>query len=168
MFRLFKDFDHQAQFERDGYVQLPLLEPGDVERLRAHYFEITDGGRVENSAYGMFISIDGDDPELKRQTIDLIGEVVLPRAERFVHDCKPHLGSYLVKVPNPTSCTFPHQDWTFIDNDRMDDVFSLTIWTALGDYDRDTGSIGFVKGSHRFFGNVNCSPSPAARTPPST
>jgi hypothetical protein len=165
MFRLFKDAAQQDRFERDGFVHLPLLEPEDVECLRAHYADFSNGGRVVNSAYGMFISLDGEELELKKRTIALIRQVVLPRAERYVHDCKTHLGSYLVKVPNPTSYTYPHQDWTFIDNERMDYYFSMTVWIALGDYDREGGSIGFVKGSHRFFNNVNCSPSPATRTP---
>ena len=165
MFRLFKNPSHQAQFEGDGFVHLPLLEPEDVERLLAHYVDFSNGGRVVNSAYGMFISLDAEQLELKRKTIALIREITLPRLERYVHDCKSHLGSYLVKVPNPTSYTNPHQDWTFIDNERMDHYFSMTAWIALGDYNRDRGSIGFVKGSHRFFNNVNCSPSPATRTP---
>jgi hypothetical protein len=165
MFRLFKDEAQQAKFERDGFVHFPLLKPDEVETLRAHYLDFSNGGQVENSAYGMFISMDHKEMAVKRRTIELIRKTVLPRAEQHVYDCKSHLGSYLVKVPNTTSYTHPHQDWTFIDSERMDHYFSITVWIALGDYRRDGGSIGFVKGSHRFFNNVNCSPSPATRTP---
>ena len=165
MFPLFKDRSHQDHFERNGFVKLPLLTAGDVERLRAHYEEFSRHRQLANTPYGVVVSLDLEELQAKRQTIELIREIVLPRADRYLQNWSTHLGSFIVKLPDPESFTLPHQDWTFVDNDKIDDHFSFTMWIALGDYTRDQGSLGFVKGSHRFFPNINCSPRPAAATP---
>jgi hypothetical protein len=75
------------------------------------------------------------------------------------------MGGFWTKLPGPKSFVYPHQDWTFVDDTKMHDLFWLTIWIALGDYTPETGSLGYIKGSHRFFDGVICSPSRVATTP---
>lgn len=165
MFPLFKEASHQEHFERDGFVKFPLLTPEDVERLRAIYHEFSRPRELANTPYGVVVSLDLEELQAKRRTIELIRETVLPRADRYLRDWATHLGSFIVKLPDPEAFTLPHQDWTFVDSERLGDYFSLTMWIALGNYTPDEGSLGFVKGSHRFFANINCSPRPAAATP---
>jgi hypothetical protein len=162
--RILKDPILQERFEADGFVRLPLLGSAEIAALTDYYMRHT-GGDVKNSVYGMWVSLhDRDDIDFKRQTMDEIRRVTLPRLNQFFIDCKPHLGSYLVKVPNPRSFTFPHQDWTFVDNHRMQDFCSLTVWITLRDVSIDGGTLGFVKGSPKFFDHVIGSPSPAIKT----
>lgn len=166
MLTIFADEALQARFGADGFVHLPgLLDEERVRVLREHFAALTAGGEVRNSAYGMFVSLDHGELAQKRHTRDLIRDVVRPRADAYCRDYQTHLGSYVVKMPGPAAYTHPHQDWTFVDDELMEETFSITMWIALGDYGREQGSLGFVRGSHRFFPNVNCSPSPAARTP---
>jgi len=162
--RILKDPVLQERFEADGFVRLPLLGRHEIEELTQYYMRHT-GGDVKNSVYGMWVSLhDRDDIAFKRQTMDEIRRVTLPRLNEFFIDCKPHLGSYLVKVPNPRSFTFPHQDWTFVDNQRMQEFCSLTVWITLRDVSITGGTLGFVKGSPKFFDHVIGSPSPAIKT----
>jgi hypothetical protein len=162
--RILKDPVLQERFEADGFVRLPLLGKEEIAELTQYYMRHT-GGDVKNSVYGMWVSLhDRDDIDFKRQTMDEIRRVTLPRLNEFFIDCKPHLGSYLVKVPNPRSFTFPHQDWTFVDNQQMQDLCSLTVWITLKDVTITGGTLGFVKGSPKFFDHVIGSPSPAIKT----
>ena len=164
MNRILKDPVLQERFEADGFVRLPLLGKEEIAELTQYYMRHT-GGDVKNSVYGMWVSLhDRDDIDFKRQTMDEIRRVTLPRLNEFFIDCKPHLGSYLVKVPNPRSFTFPHQDWTFVDNQQMQDLCSLTVWITLKDVTITGGTLGFVKGSPKFFDHVIGSPSPAIKT----
>jgi hypothetical protein len=160
-----KDPVLQQRFETLGYCQIPLLGNDEIKELREYYLSRT-GGKVVNSPYGMWISIhDAETAALKRESMNLIHNVTMPRLKEFFVDCKPHLGSYLVKVPNPRSFTFPHQDWTFVDNEKLNDLFSLTVWITLADVDIDGGALGFIKGSPQFFPDaVLGSPSPAITT----
>lgn len=165
MNKILKDPVLQQRFEQLGYVTIPLLGQHEIKELTDYYMKHTGGGEVKNSPYGMWISIhDRDDAGFKRQTMDLIHTVTMPRLREFFVDCKPHLGSYLVKVPNPKSFTFPHQDWTFVDNEKMDDLCSLTVWISLKDVEIEGGTLGFIKGSPSFFPGVVGSPSPAITT----
>src|SRR5690242_6556627 len=121
---------------------MPLLGFDEIKEL-TNYYVSTTGGAVSNSVYGMWVSIhDHNDQTYKRQTMQVIHDVTMPRLREFFVDVKPHLGSYLVKVPNPKAFTFPHQDWTFVDNQKMNDLCSLTVWITLKDVDVDGGALG--------------------------
>jgi hypothetical protein len=164
LIQIFKDATAQQDFEANGFVKLSLLGPEEIAELTEYYLKLTQGN-VKNSPYGMWVSLhDEPDMKIKRGVMEKIHEVVLPRLNDHFHACKPHLGSYLVKVPNPKSFTYPHQDWTFVDNRLMQEYCSLTVWITLKDIDVATGSLGFIKGSPHFFDNVIGSPSPAIKT----
>jgi hypothetical protein len=162
--KILKDPVLQQRFEKLGYVTVPLLGDDEIKVLKDYYLRKT-GGNVKNSPYGMWVSIhDHEDLGFRRETMKLIHDVTMPRVREFFVDCKPHLGSFLVKVPNPRSFTFPHQDWTFVDNNKMDDLCSLTVWISLEDVEVEGGTLGFVKGSPHFFKGAVGSPSPAITT----
>jgi Phytanoyl-CoA dioxygenase (PhyH) len=150
----------QRDFQRDGFVKLSLLDNAEVLRLTELFVEST-GGTVRNSEYGMYIGLEELDLEVKRDIIRRVSAVVLPKANRHFLDCKPHLGSFLVKAPGAGGYTYPHQDWTFVDSPPYT---SMTIWIALVDTDEHNGALGFVRGSHRFFDKPVGSPSPEFRT----
>jgi len=162
--RIFADQHLQESFERDGYVVFPLLDAETIAELRNLYLERTGGGNIENSPYGMFISLEMGNRDERRELMETIRSIVLPSLSKHLTDFKSHLGSFLVKVPGPESYTYPHQDWTFIDNDLQDRFFSMTVWISLDDIEKQHGSLGFVRGSHRFFRQPLGTPSPVIRT----
>jgi hypothetical protein len=163
MYKIFNEENLQASFENDGFVRLPqLLTQQEIEEIKQFYFKYTNGN-VENSVYGMYVSLDEKDTTKKIDTMKMIQEYLKPKLNKYLHDIKSHLGSFLVKVPNKYSYTYPHQDWLFIDNEQ-EDMFSATIWVSLEDIDVQTGSLGFIKGSHKFLNNIVGSPSPEIYT----
>jgi hypothetical protein len=66
---------------------------------------------------------------------------------------------FLLKFQTHSHIPIRHQDWLFIDTNQPD-LFSATIWVSLEDIDIKTGSLGFIKGSHKFLNNIIGSPSP--------
>jgi ectoine hydroxylase-related dioxygenase (phytanoyl-CoA dioxygenase family) len=150
------DGNLQVTFQERGFVKIPLLDDNDVSRLNQIFHNYT-GGKVENTEYGIYISLEEEDQDVKKKLVEQIAALVLPKAERYFNACKPHLGSFLVKMPGENSYTYPHQDWTFVD---APPYCSMTIWIALTDTDRSNGNLGFIRGSHLFFDKPVGSPSP--------
>lgn len=146
----------QRAFDQDGYVKLSVLGDEEVRQLKDLFVEST-GGAVANSEYGMYISLEEKDLARKQALIQRISGIVLPYVNPHFRDCKPHLGSFLVKAPGEKSYTYPHQDWTFVESPPF---VSITVWIALVDTDEGNGALGFVKGSQRFFDQPIGSPSP--------
>jgi ectoine hydroxylase-related dioxygenase (phytanoyl-CoA dioxygenase family) len=156
----FRDPQLQSAFDRDGFVKLRLLTDSEINDLKETFFPST-GGHVANTEYGMYISLEEEDVDAKRLIIEQISKALLPRLDQHFIDCKPHLGSFLVKAPQDCGYTYPHQDWTFVDPPSV----SATVWVALVDVNDANGNLGFVKGSHNFFDSVVGSPSPEFQTP---
>ena len=157
---VFREQTTQAAFERDGFVKLPVLDRAEIDRL-TELFVKTTGGRVANTDYGMYIGLEDEDLARKKAVIRQISGVVLPKLQEHFSDCKPHLGSFLVKAPGADSYTYPHQDWTFVDEPEF---VSITVWIALVDTTEENGALGFIKGSHTFFEQPIGSPSPEFQT----
>ncbi len=163
MISVFKDSILQNQFEEDGFVRLPLLSPNEISALLLGFEELSKDRSVENTNYGMYVSLDEKNANFKRNIIEKLREILVPKLEEHLSNFKVHLGGYLVKQPEPFRYTYPHQDWTFVDLNRPED-FSSTIWISLCDLDPESGSLGFIKGSHRFMKDPVGSPSPAVKT----
>jgi ectoine hydroxylase-related dioxygenase (phytanoyl-CoA dioxygenase family) len=157
---MFKEDTIQKSFTQNGYVKLSLLEMEDVQRL-TEIFEDLIGDDVKNTDYGMYISLEEEDLTLKTSIIEKVSAVILPRIREHFIDCRPNLGSFLVKVPGTNSYTYPHQDWTFVDSPRY---CSVTVWIALVDTDENNGALGFINGSQYLFDQPIGSPSPYFQT----
>jgi len=159
MFKLFKDSTRQATFEKNGFALLSnLLQAEEIQQLK-EFYQIEIAHNAKNSIYGMYVSLDEINTELKNNSKLLIQKIVTPKLDKFFQNYKTHLGSFLVKLPDDFSYTYPHQDWQFVRQADVD-FFSATIWISLNDINTQTGNLGFIKGSHNFFDNIVGSPSP--------
>lgn len=157
---MFTNEDTQRSFEQNGYVKLALLEAREVEELKQIFIDMI-GEDVKNTDYGMYISLEEEDENLKASLIEKVSNLILPRVQDLFSNCKSHLGSYLVKASGVNSYTYPHQDWTFVDTPCY---CSLTVWIALVDTDENNGALGFIRGSHKLFDKPIGSPSPYFQT----
>jgi ectoine hydroxylase-related dioxygenase (phytanoyl-CoA dioxygenase family) len=158
--QVFEDLNTQLDFDRNGFVKLSVLGSDEIQQLTELFKEST-GGTVSNTDYGMYIGLEEKNLELRRTVIRKISSILLPKVNEHFRDCKPHLGSFLVKAPGQDSYTYPHQDWTFVD---APPYVSITVWIALVDTDESNGALGFVRGSHTFFDTAIGSPSPEFQT----
>ncbi len=157
--RVFQAESAQRDFDENGFVKFSVLGSEEVQRLLELFQQETDG-RVANTEYGIYIGMEEKDLERKRALIRKISSIVLPKVNEHFLDCKPHLGSFLVKAPGEDSYTYPHQDWSFVDSSHV----SITVWIALVDTDESNGALGFVKNSQIFFDKLVGSPSPEFQT----
>jgi ectoine hydroxylase-related dioxygenase (phytanoyl-CoA dioxygenase family) len=162
--RTFKEDLLQKHFEEHGYAKVSLLDSAVIDELTKHYLGLT-GGNVANSSYGMYVSMhDNHDMSVKRETMDTFRRLVFPLLAAHLEDYKLNVGTFLVKVPDTTSHTYPHQDWHYVDHEQFEPDSSIMVWITLKDVDRHGGSLGFVPGSHRFLHNLIGSPAREFRT----
>ncbi len=158
MNKVFKNIQEQSQFELNGYVNIPLLDSETCANLLNYYNNIKSKVDVKNSVYGIYVSLDDKDRAFKDETMLYIQESIQPKLDNLLENYKVHLGGFIIKQSDSFSYTYPHQDWTFVDNKNLDD-FSATIWISLEDQTPETGSLGFVNGSHKFLDGIVGSPS---------
>jgi ectoine hydroxylase-related dioxygenase (phytanoyl-CoA dioxygenase family) len=158
----FKNEKIQSDFETDGYCKIPLLSQEDVAKCLKFAEEHILDQPIDNTDYGMYVSLD-EEKGKKYKITEFVKSVVAPKLHDHIVDFQIHLGGYLIKAPDKTTYTFPHQDWTFVDNET--DAVSATIWISLYDIGPENGTLGFLKGSHKKLNHTIGSPSPAVMTP---
>ncbi|MFZ9047137.1 MAG: phytanoyl-CoA dioxygenase family protein, partial [Cyclobacteriaceae bacterium] len=158
----FIDQELNARFETDGYCMFPLLNEAQIKSLRAFAEAEILTKEIHNTDYGMYVSLE-ESLELKTRAKEYVQQTVVPSLSQHIEDYQIHLGGYLIKAPDHSKYTFPHQDWTFVDDDSED--VSATVWISLYDLEEKNGTLGFLKGSHQFLDFPVGSPSPAVPTP---
>ncbi|MEI7886391.1 MAG: phytanoyl-CoA dioxygenase family protein [Actinomycetes bacterium] len=145
-----RDPDQQGEFDRLGYVVMPLLSLGQVEQLVSGYDSIAEslGGasRPEdyNDTYAEF-SIIHSRPEFRRQAFDLITSVLGPEAQKVLVDYRPLIANFVNKLPG-TGVVPTHQNLSVVDESRY---ASVSVWVALVDCVLDNGAMSLLEGSHR-------------------
>lgn len=159
MRKLFKNTEHQTQFERDGYVKLSLLSPEEVAVLKDFYLNTHFDNKIEA---GFHISLDNQNSELVDQVGKKIRAVMEPKTSDIFEDCKVFTASYVIKEPGLRNIVPPHQDWTFVDETEFT---SVTVWTPLVDVTEENGALGVIPGSHLLFNHPRSSPSPQSKSP---
>lgn len=161
MIPIFKDYERQQFFEREGYVVFPLLNKEEVESLKSFYESLS---LTDQSGFGFHVSMDSSNKEMCRTIRDKIWRVALPRLAEHLQDFKPFVASFVVKEVNPKGVVPAHQDWSFVDKEE-DGYTSITCWIALVDTNLDNGGMGVIRGSHKFMQNHRPSPSPQCPVP---
>ena len=159
MKQLFKDAARQADFERDGFVVIDLLDREQVGELAAFYAGLS---HADTPAGGFQVSLDNESPEFVRAVSVKLTDTVRASVARQFRDHRIFTASFVTKARDPLGAVPPHQDWTFVDESRF---WSATIWCPLVDVDADNGALGLVKGSHRLYDHVRPSPSPQYSPP---
>src|SRR5262245_22286168 len=156
---LFLDPKLQEDFNREGFVTLPLLGEAQVNRLLEFY---RSHDRKGSSTAPFHYSVDLPDSEYVRLVMDELIEVIGAALRPALYDCQIVTASFVVKEAHPRGIVPPHQDWTFVDETRFR---SATVWVPLVDVDFDNGALGAIHGSHRFFPEqVRSSPSPQCKS----
>ena len=159
MQQIFKDPEHQAHFDRNGWLVVPLLEEAEVKRLYDFYQELP---ATDLPDYGFHVSLDKASMEYKEKVMTELKEVIGPRLEKYFTNYRVFTAAYVVKEHNPKGVVPPHQDWTFVDESKFQ---SMTVWTALVDTNMDNGCMGVINGSHKYWDYLRASPSPQCKTP---
>src|SRR5215467_811502 len=156
---LFKDAQLQAQFERDGYAVIDLLDQEKVNDLKLFYRGL---GYRPSSPNAFQVSLDNESPDFVRTLFERLNATVGNNLERHFKDYKIFTASFVTKSTDRLGVVPPHQDWTFVDESKF---WSATVWCPLVDVNEENGALGVIKGSHRFYDHVRPSPSPQFAPP---
>jgi hypothetical protein len=149
MNRLFKSDNLQSEFEEDGFVKIPLLNPEQVNELVTAYERFREDHEKINLSY--ITTSHSSNEKLIRAVDESLQAVIAPAIEEHLMNYRLLFGNYLVKMPKPDSATPPHQDITFVDERAY---VSVNIWIALQDIEEKNGSMYFLKGSHKFMETI--------------
>lgn len=158
---IFKNPAHQAFFEKEGYLILPMLNQAEVEDLSTYYKSLD---LKDEKGFGFHVSMDSLDKALCAQIRTKIWDAVLPKMDNHLENYKAFVASYVVKESNPKGVVPAHQDWSFVDKEE-EGFCSITCWTTLVDTTLDNGCMGVIKGSNSFMHNHRPSPSPQTPVP---
>lgn len=157
--QLFKDKAQQAVFDREGYVVIDLIGQEQVEELLSFYRGLDHAPMPE---HGFQVSLDNR----RTDFVKTVSEKLTATVKHFVDDKfenhRLFTASFVVKEKNPHGVVPPHQDWTFVDEQKY---WSATIWCTLVDADLHNGALGLIRGSHKFYDHVRPSPSPQYEPP---
>lgn len=144
--RVFQNDEHQAAYERDGFVVLPCLDADEVRTLSERYDQLPAVAQA-----GFFSGVFSDSERFKRESHELLSGMASRFAQRHLHDYRILAGNFVVKLPGAASEMVCHQDWTFVDERKY---ASINIWTALTDTSDANGALYLLRGSHRIGHNV--------------
>lgn len=141
--RLLLDPEAEAAFTRQGFVQVPLLDEGQVDELKAAFERLHD-----EPGTGFVPDYLLPDPELKRAADAALRPVVAPPVLALLDDAAVFMASFLMKWPDGSSALGLHRDWTYVDERRFR---TAVVWIALDDTDDqlDNGPLRVLPGSHR-------------------
>ncbi len=138
---IFKNSEHQAIFEKQGFLVLPFLNEEEVR----HMDKLFDELHPILPADGFFAGSYSSDMEYKIRVSEEIKIVFKRRYEEVFQNYTPFGGAYLFKMPSPNSDLFIHQDWTVVDESKH---IALNIWTPLCDITPENGPLMVLPGSH--------------------
>lgn len=141
MRRTFLDSEHEARFEREGFVVLPLLAADEVAALRRTAMELHPDGS------GFQTDVEHSDAATRDRIEALLAPVWARHQPRLLDDHRVFMSSFLVKWPGPDSDLYLHADTTYVDEERFR---SLAFWVALDDADDQLGNgpLLVLPGSH--------------------
>ena len=150
----------EAQFQKDGYVEVPFLTSEEVEMLKAFYFNTLNesGGRLgpEDEKYQSETEITYDftfidkNSDYKQQVFDMITQAFKKRVDDYLDDYKPIIANFIRKQEDGGEVPL-HQNWAFADEHTC---ATVSIWCPLVDSNKENGTLEVVPGSHKRFGEV--------------
>jgi len=142
-----------SELRLKGVAKIRLLHEGEVAQLLADYQSKFAGIGGEN---GFYWSMADRDKRMSAAANDYLTEKVFPLLMPFFGNIQSIVSSFFVKEAEGDFIN-PHQDWTFIDGEP--EAASYTCWIPLVNTDYNSGTMGFVIGSHRLTNYVRASPS---------
>jgi hypothetical protein len=150
---IFRDKKVQADFEREGFVKIPLLNRAQVDRLLNGY----EKNRPEHDKIKAFhhTSTDTADMALIKEEDSLIKETLVTELNKMMESYKPLVGCFHIKEVGTGSATGMHQDPTFVDDNKY---MSANVWVALQDINAPNGNLFFIPGSHRVSQSLRVTP----------
>ncbi|MEZ5054300.1 MAG: phytanoyl-CoA dioxygenase family protein [Chitinophagales bacterium] len=165
MNKVFLDTDYQHFFEKNGFLLINKQIIND--ELLSEFCAIRNllnSEKIDRIQKDFFVGLEHPDKQKVEQINFEINNRIAPILNDFIIDYSPFLSSFISKQPNKDADVFPHQDWSFTDDENLN--YAITCWIPLQDTTVDNGCMGLIKGSHLFFNNIRFSPPVATHPSP--
>ena len=143
MLKVFRQQEHQNDFEKNGFVVLPFYTPEEIETLDALYHRLHP---VDEK--GFFPSTFSKNKNYRHEADAEIRRIGNRSIEKYCTDIKVVCGSFIVKSPGPESGMCVHQDMSLVDESRFT---GINIWVPLVDLTVENGALFVLPESHRIF-----------------
>lgn len=140
--QIFKNPEHQATFEKQGFVVIPsFLNTEEVQ----HMDNLFDELHPELAKSGFFAGVYSPDLEYKKKVSEEVKVVYKRTYENTFINYTSFGGAFLHKISSPNSDLFVHQDWTVVEEEKH---VALNIWVPLCDITLENGPLMVLPGSH--------------------
>ncbi|MBX2908600.1 MAG: phytanoyl-CoA dioxygenase family protein [Chitinophagales bacterium] len=143
---IFKNLEHQALFEKQGFIVLPFLNEAEVASLDLLFNDL----HPNLNQSGFFSGSYSNDIQYKKNASQKIVEKFNRAYQETFINYTPFGGAFLYKVPGQNSELAAHQDWTIVDEQQN---VALNCWIPLCDVTKENGALMILPGSH--FDNFN-------------
>ena len=153
---LLRDPALQRQFERDGFVTVRLLSPGQVQGLLTLYSQTVR----ESEVTGLYESSRKNPYAVNLHINEVIRERVSSAAEEIFLPCRIYGGTFMVKSHLDSEMLPLHQDWSVVEEEKYATLF---VWCPLVDVSPRNGAIFALPGSHRWFRSLRSGSYPSNR-----
>lgn len=144
--QIFRDPEHQKQFEEDGYVIVPFLEPDAIQAL----LDFKNGTRPDNrfntnaeDASYHFTFLDTNIP-YKKEVFNTVMSFFQPSIDKYMIDYRPLIVNFVLKDPGFGEVPV-HQNWNFVDEEKFR---SFSVWVPLVDTNKENGTLEIIPGTH--------------------
>lgn len=137
----FRDFSLNRQYNRHGYVVMPLLGRQEIDSLRA----LQESTSLPESV-GFHTTHFFTNREMKRTVHKGVCAILSPLLAPVLSDFIPVFGNFMVKEAVGDSLVPMHADWTYVDEQKH---ISVSVWIPLVDTDEKNGCLAIIPGSHR-------------------
>ena len=154
-----RDEELERKFQKQGYVEIPLLSAQETADLKQKFFDLLphSGGNILASETGVeggeitydFTFIDKN-IAYKESVFEVITEYFKPHVKKWLADYRPIIANYIRKKSEGGEVPL-HQNWAFV-NERK--CTSVSIWCPLVDSFEENGTLQVVPGSHKRFGEI--------------
>lgn len=143
MMRVFRNEEHQREFEKNGFIILPFYTQAEIAELAKLYYKLHP-----EDEKGFYPSTFSKDKNYRQQADTEIRRVCDRSITAYCQDVKVVCGSFIVKSPGPESGMCVHQDMSLVDESRFT---GINIWVPLVDLTIQNGALFVLPGSHRIF-----------------
>ncbi len=157
--KIFYNEAYQKEFDEVGYVSMPFLNESEVNELRDLYYRLNVPDKDKT---GLHSVLSYSEYDKRKEMHEGIMKVVEGPLNRNLKDRSVLIASYLTKTKEHSGLVCCHQDFTMCDEAEETSIFA---WIPLMDVDKESGALGFIPGSHRFFDYERTYPFPVAQTP---
>lgn len=152
---MIKNFTFYNQINKNGFTKFQFLDNENVNKLIKIYDYYQKNHTSLNESFKGTSWINDNELKLSvsRETIS----VVEPFIEKHFQNYRIIGATYLLKnkADQKSKVDF-HQDWTYVDEKKY---FSMNVWVALEDIDKEKGGLFFVPKTHRFGNYIRSAPS---------